>query len=96
MFSEVFDLKPTRTDRISTIGAGKAANCPEGTLEISPPEAGASHRFVANIDPSPGWGGGNRTTTIASPLPGLASFCVRNRWLAPPANVHDASGVLAL
>jgi hypothetical protein len=31
---------------------------------------------------------------IASPLPGLVVSCLRNRWFAPPANFHDASGVL--
>src|SRR5205085_10861706 len=35
MFSEVFDLKPTRTHQISRVSAGKAAICPEGTLDIS-------------------------------------------------------------
>ena len=31
--------------------------------------------------------------SIPSPLPGLVAYCVRDRWLAPPANLHDASGV---
>src|SRR5205823_9120148 len=35
LFSEVFDLKPTRTHCISRVSAGKTATCPEGTLDIS-------------------------------------------------------------
>ena len=30
---------------------------------------------------------------IPSPLPGLAAFSIRVRWLAPPANLPNASGV---
>jgi hypothetical protein len=81
---------PTRTRRISRVRAGKSATCPEGTLDISrwckPP---VRH----NINQSPGPGLRKSRDYIASPLPGLVVSCVRNRWFAPPANFHDASGV---
>jgi hypothetical protein len=30
---------------------------------------------------------------IPPPLPGLTTLCIPNRWLAPPANFRDASGI---
>jgi hypothetical protein len=54
---------------------------------------GASHRFVATRTLSPGRGGGTGATNDSVALPGLAASCIRYRWLAPPANFRDASGV---
>src|SRR6267142_1443890 len=91
LFSEVFDLKPTRTDRIWRVSAGNDSNCPGGTLEISrwrKPPVG-----VMNIGPSPGQGLGKSRGEHSVARPGLAAYCVRDRWFTPPANVHDASGV---
>jgi hypothetical protein len=48
----------------------------------------SQHEFRA-----PARGDGNGATTDCVALPGLALFCVRYRWLAPPANFLDASGV---
>src|SRR6266478_414714 len=87
-FSELFDLKPTRTGRISRLNAGNDSNCPGGTWEISPP------RRVRRQDwPKPRPGAAEiARLTFRRPL-GLVAYCVRDRWLAPPANLHDASGV---
>src|SRR5204863_7579136 len=54
---------------------------------------GANHRFVVKIEsePRPGLRKSRDDHSVAPSV--LAAYCVRDRWLAPPANVHDASGV---
>ena len=63
---------------------------PEGHWKLA---GGANHRFFVNIESKPQSGLRKTRAAIPSPLPGLAAFSVRNRWFAPPANFHDASGV---
>ena len=70
---------------------GIAAWTPEASRKLA---GGANHRYVTKVDPSPGRGGGNRATTIPSPLPGLAAYCVCNRWFAPPANFQCPCGTI--
>ena len=49
--------------------------------------------IFVKIESEPKPGRRKSRAAIPSPLPGLAAFGVRNRWFAPPANFHDASGV---
>jgi hypothetical protein len=78
------------------------AVAPKGRRKLA---GGASHRFIATLNPSPSRGGGRSTGSGPERSrremaqrgfrrPSRARrVCVRNRWLAPPANFRDASGV---
>ena len=63
---------------------------PEGQSEISrwrkPPV-----RCQENATPA---GAAQIADRLATPLPGLGKFWISDRWLAPPANFQDASGVI--
>src|SRR5438874_493510 len=63
---------------------------PKGHWKLA---GGANHRFIAKIESEPQPGRRKSRGVIPSPLPGLGAFGVHNRWFAPPANFHDASGV---
>jgi hypothetical protein len=59
-----------------------AARGPGGTLEISPPEAGFSHRDHHPKTTPPRRGGGSlQDTRVPSPLPGRVPFTRTIRWL---------------
>ena len=55
---------------------------PEGHWKLA---GGANHRFRANNDRKPRQGLRKSSNVIPSPLPGLTTLCMPNRWLAPPA-----------
>jgi hypothetical protein len=94
LFSEVFDLKPTRTHRISRVSAGRLRVVPKGHWKLA---GGANHRFFVNIESEPRPGRRKSRDAIPSPLRGSAHLVVVTGGLhrrlisaTPPASVIEA------